>query len=472
MRRVRIPRSVTRALLAACAALVGLACDDGSSLWDPAASSADPPNIVIYLVDTLRADAVGAYGNASAHTPAVDALARDGVVFEDAQAPSSWTRPSVASLLTGLHPRRHRTESRLDALPAEVSTLAERLAAQGYNTAFITTNPNVGSFFGFDRGFAEIIELYERRGFGLVRGRELITRSDDVNDRAIAWLRQASRPFLLVVHTIDPHKPYAPPEQFDVHGGDYDGPVDSRGRWNKKGPLDSADQARIRSLYRAEVAFNDDSFGHLVGALRAQGRLDDTAIFFTADHGEEFWEQGFNGHGKSLRDTVTRVPLIVRLPRGYAAGRRIRRPVELVDVAATVIELAGLDVPAELDGRSLLDAPRPGFPRIQLSSLKLDGLDLRAARAYPFKLVRDVTAGSEVMHDLREDERALDDAELARRGAMRRELARVLDRAEAERSQRSAATQAAPGEMPEDVESALRALGYIEDHEDAARGEP
>ena len=183
----------------------------------PAVLSAAPtrPNVLLYVVDTLRADALRSYGNEAASTPHFDAFAAQGVLFENAWANASWTRASVATLLTGLYPWRHRAEGRLERLPEAVTTLGEVLRAHGYATALVTSNPNVGNVFGFDQAFDRVIELYRRRDPGIVRGSELITPSDVVTAEALEWLRSAGRPFFLVVLSTDPHAPYHPPQSFD-----------------------------------------------------------------------------------------------------------------------------------------------------------------------------------------------------------------------------------------------------------------
>ena len=309
--------------------LVTASCGDPGSVEvaaPPASSGQQPaPNIILYVVDTLRADSLGCYGNPVVETPTIDRLAAEGTLFEDAVAPSSWTRPSFASLLSGLPPAVHGVHQRRDKLNRSVELLSERLGERGYATAMITTNPNVGRAFGFDQGFDDFIELYSRkkRGVGLVRPRALVTGSPEATERATEWIYATSGPFFLVILTIDPHSPYAPPSEFDRYGGDYAGEVDGEPKWINSPELAAEDKERIRSLYYGEIAFNDDSLGRLLEHLRATGIEDETVVALTADHGEEFWEHGERGHGKTLYEEVVRVPLIVRFPpAGKAASPR------------------------------------------------------------------------------------------------------------------------------------------------------
>jgi arylsulfatase A-like enzyme len=429
------------------------------------APSETRPNVLLYVVDTLRADSLGSYGNPKVATPAADRFAREGRLFENAFASSSWTRPSMASLLTGLHPTRHGTERRNASLPPGVRTLAEILSQSGYATAFLTANPNVGSFFGFGRGFDRLVEMYERRQAGRVLPRELIVPSDAITSEAIEWLASAPRPFFLAILTVDPHAPYEPPERFDRYGAADAGPVVGSFPFITREGLSEEDRARIRSLYQGEVSFNDDSFGRLVEPLRMQGRLDSTIAVFTSDHGEEFWEHdGRRGHGNSLSDAVIHVPLVLRYPASPRVGRgvRVARPVQLVDVLPTILELAGIAAPEGLDGRSLLapveDAERPVF-----ASLRRMEHHVRAVRAHPWKLVWDLRRGRFDFYDLREEPKeehpvtAPEGAALAAFERLQLELARSA------REARSGA-KATP-DVPDELRDALRALGYVDGNE-------
>jgi choline-sulfatase len=423
------------------------------------------PDVLLYVVDTLRADSLGAYGNPTVATPAVDRFARDGRLFEKAFASSSWTRPSMASLFTGLHPTRHGTERRNASLPPDVRTLAEILSQSGYATAFLTANPNVGSFFGFDRGVDQMVEMYERRQAGRVLPRELIAPSDAITAQAIEWLKSAPRPWCLAILTVDPHAPYEPPDRFDRYGAADAGPVDGSIPSITREDLSERDRARIRSLYQGEVSFNDDSFGRLIEFMRMQGRLDSTIAVFTSDHGEEFWEHdGRRGHGNSLTDAVMHVPLVLRYPASPRVGRgvRVARPVQLVDVLPTILELAGIAAPQGLDGRSLL-APAEERERPVFASLRRKEHHMRAVRTHPWKLVWDLQRDRFDLYDLREEPveehpvTAPEGPALAAFELLRLELARNA------RQARSGA-EAAP-DLPDDLRDALRALGYVDGNE-------
>jgi arylsulfatase A-like enzyme len=435
--------------------LLASGCQPGS---DPAS---DPPNVLIYVIDTLRRDSLGSYGNTRVPTPNIDAAAREGVVFEQATSPSSWTRASMATLLTGFDPPAHGAVDRRDALPRDLPTLAERLREHGYAAGFVTSNPNVGTPFGFDRGFDEITELYGRREPGYVRVEELTTRSDEVVATALDWLDRAAHPFLLVVLAIDPHSPYQPPPEFDRFGP-ADADIDGSQASLQRRDLDAAQRARIRGLYDAEVAYSDAEFGKLVAGLRERRLLDETLLVITSDHGEEFWERGVRGHGLSLAEASIRIPLIVRFPgsQRVAAGTRRGDPAGLDDLVPSVLDLLGLPGDGALPGRSLFGehAPAPTF-----ASLSLEGRSLAAAREPRWKLVWDLAADTRALYDLELDplERSPVPRDASSEASAAHErLSQSIARRLAERRGNGGEEV---GALPEDVEATLRALGYLED---------
>jgi arylsulfatase A-like enzyme len=374
-----------------------------------ACSEADHrPNVLLYIVDTLRVDAVGAYGKGMHSTPAIDRFVGESVLFENAFANSSWTRASVASILTGRYAHRHGTEGRNDVLSEEVDTLASLLSREGYATGFVNANPNTGSAFGFARGVDEMIELYTRRLKGRVEADELIATAPEVTERALDWIRNVRRPFFAVVLVVDPHAPYSAPQRFNPSAG-YLGPANGEYAWIDRplAELSGADRKYIHDLYDSEVRYVDESFGALISGLRADGTLDRTLTFFTSDHGEEFWEYDERrGHGESLTDPATHVPLLVRFPEDarVEAGTRVAREVELVDIVPTVMDLLAIGRVSAGDGRSLFAAPqetrRPVF-----ASLNLDGIQIEAVRSAPWKLLWDGNQDEYRMYLLRSSRR-------------------------------------------------------------------
>jgi arylsulfatase A-like enzyme len=348
--------------------------------------------VLLYIVDSLRADAVGVYSHGPQSTPAIDRFAREGVVFGNAFANSSSTRASVGSIVTGWYAHRHGASGQTGALDEDVDSLADLLSRNGYATAFVNANPNTGAAFGFAGGFDEMIELYDRREPGRVDTGELTATTSEVSARALDWIRQARRPFFMVVLVVDPHEPYTPPRshtKISSYSGRVDGELSTLDLPATE--LNRGDRAHIRTLYDSEVRFVDESFGALIDGLRSDGTLDRTLAIFTSDHGEEFWEYDENrGHGKSLTDPAIHVPLLVRFPEDarVAAGRGVARDVELVDIVPTVLDLTVTPWTTPGDGRSLLTAPEPENRPIY-SNLDFDGTQMETVRSFPWKLVWD-----------------------------------------------------------------------------------
>jgi arylsulfatase A-like enzyme len=339
-------------------------------------------NIVLLLVDTLRADALGTYGYARATSPNLDRLAGKGLVFEDVMAPAPSTLPSTASVLTGLTPAHHgvaelilsRSPRDSRKLDPGVTTLAQLAARGGYDTAAFVTNIFLAPGNGFELGFAE----YNSQPF-----RDAGWIAAAVSEWLVAHRRDR---FLLYVHFYDPHTPYSAPEPFyGMFGRDYQGAIDHNlsnpwlerslgtiravtGGWpvdideslGEEARLEAGRRvragpglpARLRDLYDGEVRYWDDALAVVERALRDAGLWDDTIVAVVADHGEAFGEGSHLGHGFDLDPTVLHVPFIL-FGGGVGPPRRISVPASLVDVAPVLLELAGLPVPPGLDGEPL-----------------------------------------------------------------------------------------------------------------------
>ena len=354
----------------------------GLAACAPAEPSPDaPPSVVVFLIDTLRADALGVYGSPDGATPALDALARESVVFESAHAPAPWTLPSVASLLTSRFPCEHGVLVDGDRVPSEIATLAERMREAGHATASLYANPYAGSMSGLDRGF------------------DLARQGLDANGRAVARALP-DPPFFLYVHNTEPHDPYqekalgpalevSDDERRDVNRrlqqlrrltrADYTagrpiGSTDNTPRQRKLMRALREQEETVRALYAKDAARADARLGQVVEALRERGLLDDTIFVVLSDHGEEFDEHGAWQHDQSVYEELLRVPLLIRLPAGRLAGTRIDAPVSLVDVMPTLASLLGMPEIAEgarghdlvplMEGREADAAPRVTAMRI------------------------------------------------------------------------------------------------------------
>jgi arylsulfatase A-like enzyme len=305
---------------------------------------AEPDNVVLVVIDTLRRDHLPTYGYARQTAPFLDRLAREGAVL-DGVSPSSWTKPSTASLLTGLHPLRHQAIGRVDALPAEAETLAERLKAEGYRTLGMSANGWISAAFGFEQGFDDLMLL------------DSVGSSEEVNRELFPALKDLEPPYFLYVHYIDPHAPYDPPTAWD--GGELPAALRAQGPVSVES-LDSfsdrrrpADfMTRARDLYDGEIRGADRGLEQLVGELERRGLMKNTILVVTSDHGEEFEDHGRMSHGLSLYEEVVRVPLVIHAPHRIAAGLR-GGLASLLDVVPTLEDLLELPDGRELDGVSL-----------------------------------------------------------------------------------------------------------------------
>jgi arylsulfatase A-like enzyme len=320
-------------------------------------ASGRPPVIVVSL-DTLRADRLGFLGNPRGLTPRLDALAREGIVFERAIAPAPWTLATHASLFTSKLPFDH--DARLDFLKIhpEHRMLAENFRQAGYRTAAFTADGYVAAAFGFDQGF----EIYDETD-----------DKDDASlpqtlDRALRWIRGAGEdPFFLFLHTYEVHSPYTHPDRADpaTRGRLGDRFTNAEIEEIRAGRLSLTPDERVwvRGLYDGDVAFTDRLVGDFLETLRREGILDRAILVVLSDHGDDLWDHSVErspGHGHSLYQELIHVPLFVRWPGSIAAGSRVHALVSLLDVAPTLLELAGLPAERDHGGRTLAATCREG----------------------------------------------------------------------------------------------------------------
>lgn len=441
--------------------------------------SANAPNVILIAVDTLRADHLSCYGYAAIATPHVDGLAADGVRFANAFSQASWTRPSMATILTGLYPSSHTTVHKADRLPDRVETLAERLGAAGYYTAGFVDNANLAPGFNFQQGFVEYrflapdlfffadepaaqLTLYS--GLRLVRERFLARYVDvrnyyqpgeTVRGEVEGWLANGAerRPFFLFVHFMDPHDPYF------VHP--YNGEGYARVAYPNPSP---AEAEKLRRLYDGEIVYLDAQLGLFFDTLRKRGLYDDALIILTADHGEEFHEHGGWWHGTTLYDEQMHVPLIVKLPAGRAKGEVVSALATSLDIVPTVLATAGVGVPTDLPGRVLPHDDRTLPARDSVFAEEdFEGNLLAAVRTPAWKLIA-ANAGnprglkSRELYDLGADPGEQHD-EAASKPTERETMEAAMGRATLEARAHTGAAEAA--EVDEAAKERLRALGYL-----------
>jgi choline-sulfatase len=417
----------------------------------PARPNPIRPNVVLYLVDTLRADRLGCYGGKKAVSPALDAFVRGATLFERAVAQSSWTRPSVASVLTGMGPLAHGVQTLDDRLPEAAVTLPEMLQAAGYRTAGFSTNPQVSAATGLAQGFDD---------FALSPA----IRSDDVTRLVVRWLdrRRGRQPCFLYVHTSDPHAPYDPPlalvRRFAPGVPANAGSLpEVRRAYAARGRERARRAAQLSDLYDGEVAGNDHGFGELLAALRARGLYDDSLIVFVADHGEEFDEHGDLGHGNNLYAETLNVPLIVKWPR-QTRGERVAAVAQQLDLLPTVLRAAQLEPPRGLPGTDLrLLGAAGGAERRAFSSLSYDGREGVSLVAGGWKLILPLSRKFGAAPELFASSDRAEQVNLAERQDVRAGWLTAQIRLELLRGGRAPA--AAP--IDDETKRALAALGYL-----------
>lgn len=388
-------------------------------------------NVIMVSLDTLRADRLRVYGSSKRLTPSLDRFAHKSVVFENAFTTFPNTLAAHASLFTGYHPSQHGLLVDSAArLPETANTLAAHFADQGYSTVGFTENAYVSSDLGFDVGFDRYHNGPDGQGDELFPG---VARQTFA--RGIEWLRERpSAPFFLFLHTYEVHTPYTPTWRarqlrLKAEGVSYEGEFDT---WfggmgeivfnRRERTFTSAELEQIERLYDGEVTILDEVVERFLMDLKPLGLLRDTIIVFFADHGEEFNEHGYLGHGETLHDQAIRIPLFVYTPRAIARSRRITEPVSIIDVAATVADLAGLPAFApEGPGRDLAGWIRgeqspvvaPAFSELDktdascrehlqgdLAHCDHGGLSIRDDE---YAYIRSKTLGWERLYDLKKD---------------------------------------------------------------------
>ena len=323
--------------------------------------------VVLVSIDSLRADHLGAYGYEPPTSPTIDALARDGVVFERAYSTTSWTLPSHASLLTGLDNVAHGVVDAGTRLPEAIETLAESLSQTGIRTTGFFSGPYLHPTFGMGQGFdtyrdctSLAAEIAERR----LSPRDHIVSHQDVTNPTLLeaigdWLEEApgGRHFVFI-HMWDVHYDYVPPERYvELFDPDYGGSLDGRNfvfNDRIRPDMRPRELEHLIALYDGEIRYTDDTLGTLLGLFEEAGLLERAAVIVTADHGEEFFEHGKKGHRNNLFEESVRIPLVLQLP-GFSPPRaRVDEVVSLVDVYPTVCELFAVACDPRRPGRSLL----------------------------------------------------------------------------------------------------------------------
>ncbi|MFT7462000.1 MAG: arylsulfatase A-like enzyme [Pseudohongiellaceae bacterium] len=416
------------------------------------------PHVLLVDVDTLRADRMGAYNEASKLTPQLDAwVANHATVFTDALSVASWTLPATVSMLTGLAVHQHGVERATGALGSGQPTVARMLRQSGYETLAVASGG------------------YLRPAFGLAQGFDRYRTAEPENldfSEALGWLadRHSERPFFLFVHTYVVHAPYP----FDTEHVDptYDGPflgvdVDYDNLMDpyREGRLDltAGDRAYVGALYDGLVATMDGSISDLIAQVSASVGGEPLLVIFTSDHGEALFEHEVLGHGQEIYQELLSVPLLIQFPQGMQAQEQRDDPASLVDIVPTILDVVGLPIPEALAGRSLVDhQPKQ---RVRVAGHFAEE-ELRAVMSAGLKLIERWPLGHEdqlrqELYDLSADPgelQPLDEKSDPRVPAL-------LHRLQAYEAEHLAPDAVAPetAELNREAMEQLRALGYLGD---------
>ena len=333
------------------------------------------------VADALRSDHLGSYGYSRATSPNIDGLAARGVVFEHAIAQASWTKAATASMISSLWPSSHQAVDRGGALPEEVLTAAEIFAADGYQTAGIVSNVNLDSKFGFHQGYHHYEELFQvKRGLPKPsrRKRSIAPFSSGLTDK------KDESPFFAFLFYLDPHSPYQPKAPYDTI---FSEPMAAGMKEKERQRLEAIQR------YDGEIRYLDDQIAIVLRELEMRGLSDSTLIVFTSDHGEEFLDHGRWTHGHSVFDEQLKIPLIFAGP-GVPVAARVPQQVQHLDILPTLIDLAGLDGVAGMQGQTLRptwedDGADPSDVVLveQLLSGSKGNVNFKALRSKDWKLV-------------------------------------------------------------------------------------
>jgi len=430
----------------------------------------EPSAIVLITLDTLRADHLGAYGYYRPTSPNLDRFAEESVLFERAIAPTGTSLPSHVSLMTSTLTVRHGVKTNYDVLAEDGPwTLAEIFQKRGWPTAAVVSSAVMKSHTGIDRGF----DLYDEP-----EGDQ--RRADAVTDEALEWVRaQPERPFFLWLHYFDPHAPYDAPEpiggSFDssdglgeilqargVEAGERKKVLGFRGQW-----IESLDEiAGHVDDYDEEIRFLDQELGRLFAGLDDMGLWERSAVVVTSDHGEGLGQHARMEHARIFHEQLW-IPLMIKLPGGREAGRRVKAPVGLVDVPPTLLALLGIELEgeeaAQIQGVDILE-PELGQRHIFSEREDRETPEWESGerwaltgRRWKYFHLKGPEEERDELYDLRRDPHELEDLATERPGLTRRfreHLGVILTGEEATPSERP--------DLPDEVIEELRSLGYLE----------
>jgi len=430
-----------------------------------------PSNIILILVDTLRADHLGCYGYDRETSPRIDQAAAEGVLFQRLYSVCSWTDPTIVSLFTGRYPQavwqplRHR-EAIKQTVPTEIDTLAEILQTGGFSTLAVVDHPGISTKRNFSQGFDEFVDPHQESGW-----HDWIGTDPHAVLSAVRKLLSTHRDrrFFLYVHVVWPHVPYTPKAGFK----------DLFGKGHTK--VEEVQKQSVINDYDAEIRMTDVFIGDVMDTLEASSLRKKSYVIITSDHGEGFWEHGLHEHGNSLFNEVLHVPLIICPPSASKQQPRVVPDLlSNIDLFPTVLDLAGIKPPPDTDGRSLLPIMaghrERGEPTIFSESAHSKIIHGFACRKGDHKLIyavrkpaadidqmrRDMVAGRHVLtYDILNDPGESTSLRLTPNEAMAEIIAELVNH-KALNDRRRESLDARTRPVDPEVQKKLRALGYID----------
>jgi arylsulfatase A-like enzyme len=459
-------RSSAASALLLIMAAAGLGCSfESETTPDPAR----PPNFVLIVVDTLRADRLDRGGDRKNTLPAFHRLRSESTDFPNARSTSSWTLPATVSLFVSQLPSQHGVTAWGSSMGEEHATFVEALREAGYRTGGWSANHLIREERGFGRGF-EVFELvtHPEWKFGMPpQHPHAFALAEHLTSRALAWLDEtraasADDPFFVYLHFMEPHTPYLCPPQ----GGEACRAVAmtlNRHLVTTFWDFDDEQASLISGFYDSDIERMDSALDQLYAALAERGLLENTWLILTSDHGEMLGEHDLYVHGNALYEEALRIPLFVRTPR--PGNTRSTGPVSLIDIAPTILEAAGIDPPAAFRGRSLGPALKARL--LDPQPIVAELLPLRDEASKHYRHVLAVTSGSNklvlgVDGKLERFDLAADPAERVALAAEMRDLEAYLSQAGVEFRHLEDLSKEVPKPSPEALED-LKALGYVQE---------
>jgi arylsulfatase A-like enzyme len=375
---------------------------------NPSTVKRDSPNVIILLVDCLRADHLSSYGYSRNTTPNIDRFSKDSVLFTQAISQATFTKMSIASLFTSLYPYQHGVyrgagdsvnaqtgDVTTDVLGEEETTLAEVLSQNGFMTVGWVSVRHLVSYLGFAQGFID----YHEGGYR--------NKIKNINKEFTEWAKRIGRKheFFAYIHYIDLHSPYKPKPPYDTLYLSDGGKDEGKSKRERRAYIQ-------RALYDGQLTYIDSQIGVLLDELKKTGLYDNTLIVLTGDHGDAFGEHGFFTHSRAPYEELIRVPLIVKFPKSMYAGRVVKNQVRLIDVMPTILDFLKIKTDVKLSGFSLLNYldnrgdvnHEVDFPKYAISEIynQKEGMDAISIRTEQFKYIHFKNKGDE-LYDLRKD---------------------------------------------------------------------